>query len=97
MERLRGFARNADITSNSPRVSSGSIFDMSALSETLEAAEPAPVSTPVQVNPSMRRRSGPVTNRNEQEKARDFEVGFLGEQFVSLTCYIQLGYKLILL
>jgi hypothetical protein len=56
---------------------------MRTLRETLEAAEPAPVLTPIQVDPSPRRRAGPILNRNEEEMARDFEVGFLGEQFVS--------------
>ncbi|KAF1960437.1 putative heterokaryon incompatibility protein [Byssothecium circinans] len=88
-ERLQGFARNADPASSSRLGRSsrqsgggGGMFDMSTLRETLEAAEPAPISTPVQVNPSPRRRAGPIPNRNEEEMARDFEVGFLGEQFV---------------
>jgi hypothetical protein len=89
-ERVQAFARNADPASSSrPRRSSGQsgrgggAFDMSTLRETLEAAEPAPVLTPIQVDPSPRRRAGPILNRNEEEMARDFEVGFLGEQFVS--------------
>jgi hypothetical protein len=89
-ERVQDFARNADTAySSRPRRSSGQsgggdgAFDMSTLRETVEAAEPAPVSTPIQADPSPRRRAGPILNRNKQEMARDFEVGFLGEQFVS--------------
>jgi hypothetical protein len=59
------------------------MYDMSTLGEALDADEPAPVSTSVQVNVSPRRRANPIKNRNEEEVARDFEVGFLGEQFVT--------------
>ena len=106
-ERLQSFARNADPASSSRPVRSsgqsgggGGAFDMSTLRETLEAAQSAPVSTPVQVDPSPRRRARPILNRNEEEMARDFEVGFLGEQFVSpsdsLACDIWPGQKLTL-
>ncbi|KAF2276420.1 uncharacterized protein EI97DRAFT_458354 [Westerdykella ornata] len=88
-ERLQGFARNANTASSSRLGRSsgqsgggGGAFDMSTLRETLEAAEPASLSAPVQVNPSPRRRAGPILSRTEEEMARDFEVGFLGEQFV---------------
>jgi hypothetical protein len=88
--RIQGFARNADPASSSRLGRSsgqssggGGAFDISTLRETLEAAEPALVSTPVQVNSSPRRRAGPIINRSEEQMARDFEVGFLGEQFVS--------------
>lgn len=93
-KRLQGFARNA-APSPSSRLArptsqpngSGHTFGMSTLREILEAAEPAPLSTPVQVNSSSRRRAGPIPNRNEEQMARDFEVGFLGEQFVRfLNC-----------
>ena len=97
-ERLQGFARNADPASSSrpgrargQSGDGGGSFDMSTLRETLEAAEPTPVSTPIQVNPNPRRRTGPIRNRDKEEMARDFEVGFLGEQFVcpllSLACH----------
>ena len=90
-ERLQDFARNADLTSSSRPVSSsgrygrgGGAFDMSTLTETLQAAEPGRMSTPIQVYSSPRRRAGLIPNRTEEEMARDFEVGFLGELFVSL-------------
>jgi hypothetical protein len=90
-ERLQGFAQNANPASSSrperPSGQSGSgdgAFDVSALREALGTVEPTPVSTPVQFNPSPRRRGRLIPNRNEVEMARDFEVGFLGEQFVSL-------------
>ncbi|KAH8697486.1 putative heterokaryon incompatibility protein [Talaromyces proteolyticus] len=86
---IQGFALNADPASSSGRGRSsgqsgggGSAIDMSTLREALEAAEPTLVSTPIQVNSNPRRWAGPIPNRNEEEMARDFEVGFLGEQFV---------------
>lgn len=91
-ERLQSFARNADPISSFGLGrsrsqygggGSGGVFDMNALRETLETPEVARVLNPVQVDPSPRRRGGPIPNRNAEEMARDFEVGFLGEQFVS--------------
>jgi hypothetical protein len=88
--RIQGFARNPDLASSFRHGRSsgqsrgdGGAFDMSTLREALEAAEPAPVPTLVQVDSSPRRQARMITNRNEEERARDFEVGFLGEQFVS--------------
>lgn len=93
MERLQGFAINPDPTfssrfkeSNGQSSGTDGAFDMSKLREIFEAVEPAPMSTPIQVSPSLRRRARPILNRNEEEMARDFEVGFLGEQFVSPLC-----------
>jgi len=90
IELLQNFARNANLTSSSRSERSsgrndggGSAFDMNSLREILEALEPAPVSTPVQVDPRPQRQAGWIPNRNGEEMARDFEVGFLGEQFVS--------------
>lgn len=106
-EWIQGFARNADLAS-SPRLGrssgqsggGGGAFDMSILREALEAAEPAPVSTPVQVNSSRRRQVGPIPNHIKEERARNSEVGFLGELFVSpldsLACRIWPGQKLTL-
>jgi hypothetical protein len=88
-ERLQAFARNEGSASSSRpgrsghRYGHGGAFDMSTLSETLEAAAPAPVSPPALVDPSLRRRARPRLNRTNEEIARDFEVGFLGEHFVS--------------
>lgn len=89
-EQIQRFARNMAFASSSrlgrsSRQSGGSggAFDMNPLMESLDATEPAYVSTPVQVNSSRRQRAGPIINRNEEQMARDFEVGFLGEQFVS--------------
>jgi hypothetical protein len=104
-ERLQRFARDADLVSTARRERSSdqygvgeSAFDMSTLRDTLAAAEPAHVATLVQIDRGPRRRAGPIPNRNEEEMARDFEVGFLGEQFVSpldnLACRIYPGYKL---
>jgi hypothetical protein len=87
-EQLQNFARNADhamvSTSGGHGVGGsggGDAFEMNTLRETLEASDP--ISTPVQINRSPRRQGGLVPNRNEEQMARDFEVGFLGEQFVS--------------
>lgn len=80
---IQGFARNAAPApssrlgrSSGQSGGSGDAFNMSPLRETLG-------SVPVQVNSSSRRRAGRIMNRNEEEMARDFEVGFLGEHFVS--------------
>lgn len=95
--RIESFAQNADPVSNSRRGifqfgGGGGMFNMSTLREALDVNEPASVSTPIQVNVSPHRRPNPIRNRNEEEVARDFEVGFLGEQFVrpsdSLACHI---------
>ncbi|KAF2262892.1 hypothetical protein CC78DRAFT_605161 [Lojkania enalia] len=95
MERLQGFARNAgpafSSRSNDQFVGGGSAFDMSTLRETLEATKPGPMSTPVQIDRSPRRQGGLVPSRNEEEMARDFEVGFLGEQFVYTLLHDTLG------
>jgi hypothetical protein len=87
---LRAFARNVDPAPvsqlsrfNNQSRNTDSAFDMSALSRTLETAELSPVPDSVQVNSSSRQRTGPIPNRNDEQRARDFEVGFLGEQFVS--------------
>ncbi|EFZ02032.1 hypothetical protein MAA_01614 [Metarhizium robertsii ARSEF 23] len=106
MERLQSFAQNANPTSHRPERSnrqsgsSGGAFNLSMLRETLEAAGPAPVSMLVPVDPYRRRRTVLIPNRNDEEMARDFEVGFLGEQFVSalgaVICYICPGQKLTL-
>jgi hypothetical protein len=92
---LRGFMRNAGRTPGSQRTRNNSearepdsAFDMSILSRTLEAVQLVPVTESVQVNHGSPRRAGPIPNRNEEQRARDFEVGFLGEQFVSFHGYI---------
>jgi hypothetical protein len=89
-DRLRGFARNVDPRPvlqfsrfSSQARNTESAFDMSTLDRALETAEVAPVPNPVQVNSSSLQRAGPIPNRNDEQRARDFEVGFLGEQFVS--------------
>jgi hypothetical protein len=94
-DRLRGFARHVDRTPVPQRVRSHSqlrdpdgAFDMSALSRTLDIVEHAPVPDPVQVNYTAPQRAGPIPNRSEEQRARDFEVGFLGEQFVSFANYL---------
>jgi hypothetical protein len=95
-DRLRGFARNMDRApvpqrerSNSQLRDPDSAFDMSALSRTLDTVELVPVPDPVQVNYTPPRRAGPIPNRSEEQRARDFEVGFLGEQFVSFANYLR--------
>lgn len=88
-ERLQDFARNTDQElviqpqrSSGRSGSNGGAFDMSVMRETLRAAERPLASTPIQVSLNTVRRVGPLPSRNEEERARDFEVGFLGEQFV---------------
>lgn len=90
MKRVQKFARNADLGSSSrlqrPNPQTGGsddAFDMNAIRESLEPTERSTISIPAQVNPSPRRRAAPISNRNEEGMARDFEVGFLGEQFVN--------------
>jgi hypothetical protein len=90
MAQLRRFARHVGRTSisplsrsNSQSRNSDSVFQMSALSRALNTAELAPIPDSVQVNSSSPRRGGPDPNRNDEQKKRDFEVGFLGELFVS--------------
>ncbi|KAF4973040.1 hypothetical protein F66182_17725, partial [Fusarium sp. NRRL 66182] len=85
--RIQRFAQNADLISSSRGEifqfgAGGGIFHMSALREALDANEPASVSTPVHIGFSPHRRPNPIRNRNEEEKGRDTEVGFLGEQFL---------------
>ena len=89
-ERLRSFARNADPlssnrseTSNNQSGGGAEVFDMDTLRTALDSAEPTIVSTLVPANTSPRRRVGPILNRDKEQTARDFEVGFLGELFVS--------------
>lgn len=107
-QQLQAFARNENSAafSGSGRTigqfgSDSSAFDMGTLREALGAAESAPVQTSIHVSLSSRRRAGLIPNRNEGEMARDFEVGFLGEQFVSSlnnpACRICLCQKLNLL
>jgi hypothetical protein len=91
-DQLRGFARNMDRTpvprlsrSNRQSRNPDSAFDLSALSQALETTGLAPVPESVQVDSSSRQRAGPIPNRNDEQRARDFEVGFLGEQFVSFS------------
>jgi hypothetical protein len=81
-DRIQSFARNFDTTPTSGR-NDRSIFDMNALRGALEDTEPTLVTTPLNVHISPTQRAGPDQNRNEEQRARDFEVGFLGEQFVS--------------
>jgi hypothetical protein len=90
-DQLRGFARNMDRTpvpqisrSHSQSRNLDSAFDMSALSRALDTGGLARVQNLVQVDSNSRQRAGPIPNRNDEQRARDFEVGFLGEQFVSL-------------
>lgn len=76
-ERLRGFFQNRNLTNN--------VFDMSTIRNTLEVAEPTSVFSSPQVDRSPRRQAGLMPNRSGEEMARDSEVGFLGEQFVSCS------------
>lgn len=89
-ERVQEYARNADLGSSSrirrsnPQSGGGDgTFDMTAIREILNSTERYTISIPAQVNPSPRRRAATIPNRNEEGMARDFEVGFLGEQFVN--------------
>ncbi|PVH94635.1 putative heterokaryon incompatibility protein [Periconia macrospinosa] len=81
-ERLQAFFQDAgrDPISRESRHStnSGGIFNMGTMRETLDHASVTP-----QTNNTLRSKSGPIPNRNEDELARDFEVGFLGEQFLT--------------
>lgn len=88
--RMESFARNADPASSSRREGfifqfggGGGMYDMTTMWDALDADDSAPTSAPIQVNVSPRRRANLIKNRNKEEVARDFEVGFLGEQFVS--------------
>ncbi|KAH7130730.1 putative heterokaryon incompatibility protein [Dendryphion nanum] len=90
-ERIYGFARtmypvfgSRDRRSSLQSSSDNHTFNMSTLREALQAAESASILVTDQIhsNPRPRLRRRPLVNRSEEELARDFEVGFLGEQLV---------------
>ena len=106
--RIESFAQNADPASSSRHKrfifqfgGGGGMYDMTTMWDALDADDSAPMSAPIQVNVSPRRRANLIKNRNKEEVARDFEVGFLGEQFVSpsdsLACHIWRDQKLTLI
>jgi hypothetical protein len=89
-ERLQRFARDLEFNPVSRHWSlSGqstrdeTVFDMNLLREALDVGGPAHVSNSVQIRSNPRPQAGPLPNRNDEQRARDFEVGFLGEHFVS--------------
>ncbi|KUL87498.1 hypothetical protein ZTR_04598 [Talaromyces verruculosus] len=92
--RIESFAQNADPASSSRREGfifqfggGGGMYDMTTMWDALDANVSAPMSAPIQVNVSPRKRANLIKNRNKEEVERDFEVGFLGEQFVyTLLC-----------
>jgi hypothetical protein len=72
---------NTSSTTNTPNAAA---FDMSQLGSALEDAQ-ASVAPSALVSIQSARRPRPmlVPNRNQEERARDFEIGFLGEHYVS--------------
>ncbi|EUC28619.1 hypothetical protein COCCADRAFT_30162 [Bipolaris zeicola 26-R-13] len=56
-------------------------FDLNSLREALNVGQPRPVPTLAQTEQNHPLRGGPIPNRTDEQKARDFEVGFLGEQY----------------
>lgn len=63
-------------------------FDLNSLREALNVGQPRPVPTLAQTEQNHPLRGGPIPNRTDEQKARDFEVGFLGEQYVSLAAVL---------
>jgi hypothetical protein len=95
VERVRRLARNSGFSTGSRSTDFGGqsmrddrIFDLNSLSEALNAVEPLPIPTLAQAEQNRPPRAGPIPQRNEEQRARDFEVGFLGEQFVSLAAVL---------
>ncbi|KAF2008954.1 putative heterokaryon incompatibility protein [Aaosphaeria arxii CBS 175.79] len=58
-------------------------FDMSTCREALESVGPGPSSILVQAEPSLQGQERLASNRNGEERARDSEVGFLGEYYLT--------------
>ncbi|USP80364.1 uncharacterized protein yc1106_07638 [Curvularia clavata] len=89
VERIQRLARGVGSSTGSRSMDSAGqsvrddgIFDLNSLSEALDAVEPLPIPTLAQAKHNRAPRAGPIPQRNEEQRARDFEVGFLGEQFV---------------
>jgi hypothetical protein len=80
--RIQSFAQHAGVTSTTPG-RNGDVFDMEKLRGALEEAGPALFATSNEVSSNTNEPIQPNQNRNEEQKNRDFEVGFLGELFVS--------------
>jgi hypothetical protein len=80
--RIQSFAQDAGVIPGYPR-GSGGIFDMNTLRGALEEVSPALSPTPIGVYLTSNQRVRSNKDRTEEQRARDFEVGFLGEQFVS--------------
>lgn len=90
INRLRDFARITETIlsvrgqRNRPRMNiRGSVFDLNELELALQETDPvlSPV-IPMAVRPNHHRIGG-ISDRTPDQRARDFEVGFLGEYFVS--------------
>jgi len=98
MGRIQRFARTASAISDAvtgaqtrnvrASHSRDGSFDLRVLSEALENSPSNSSSAMVNVQHVYQRRR----DHNEEETARDFEVGFLGEQFVSVTFYLAIKY-----
>ena len=94
-DRLQNLARGANGAASSQTAraihvqNSGNVtgFDLRALGVALEDPQRTPPS--ISLNRSQHGyRPRQIPDRNEQERARDFEIGFLGEQFVRDAIYI---------
>ena len=89
-DRLRHFAQNTDTTGNarlqqrgSPSAPRTEPFDMSEIFSALDDDTPrASVVAPEHGRRVPMQHYRVIPERNENERARDFEVGFLGEHFV---------------
>jgi hypothetical protein len=100
INRLRDFARNTETVSsvrgqrNRRRTSgSGLAFDLSELELALQEIDlTLSTVTPMAVRPNHRRILG-ISDRTPDQKARDFEVGFLGEYFVSPSIHYRFNAK----
>ena len=92
IDRLRRLAQNSSTghnvsinnTSNTTNTPNAAAFDMTELGSALEDAQ-ASAAPSARVSISSARQPRPilVPNRNQEERARDFEIGFLGEYYVS--------------
>lgn len=92
IDRLRLLAQNSSTghnvsinnTSNTTNTPNAAAFDMTELGSALEDAQASEApSALVSIQSARRPRPMLVPNRNQEERARDFEIGFLGEYYVS--------------
>lgn len=91
-DRLRQFARHSSSgpdtsrngTSNTASTPNASVFNMTELGSALgDAQASVSLSALVYAQSARRPQARLVLYRNQRERARDFEIGFLGEHYVS--------------